>query len=172
LTDWFSNDDLFRSELEAGHLWATYVADQLRESGIDAVLTPLEWRDDIDDRHRFADERDIEVGTSAGPVTIEAKSRRLPFSSDPATYPYDTALVDTVSGWERKSVEPKAVVLVSRQSRAMLVIPVRTTRSKWTIKSTRDRVRGIDDDWYQCPRNLLVPFASLVSWLQRISTRQ
>jgi hypothetical protein len=169
VTDWFSNDPLFRRELEAGHHWASLVAARLMDAGLDARLTPVAWRETIDDRHRFADERDIEVHAGTEVVSIEAKSRRLAFTEDPATYPYATALVDTVSGWDQKIVKPKAVVLVSRETEAMLVVPVRTTQPRWTVKTTRDRVRNSEDRWYQCPKSLLLPFATLVAWLERSS---
>ena len=166
MTDWFANDRLFRQELEAGHRWAGLVAARLVEAGLDVHLTPMEWRETVEDRHRFADERDIEVRLEEATFTIEAKSRRLAFGDDPVSYPYNTALVDTVTGWDQKVVKPKAVVLVSQQTSSMLVVPVRSTRGQWTVKRTRDRIRGIEDRWYECRSSALLPFGDLVRWLQ------
>ena len=161
--DWFENDDLFRRELEAGHRWAQVVSQRFQGAGLHVEVTPLEWRKDIDDRHRFAGERDLLVGKSH--VHIESKSRRLHFTDDPATYPFDTAFVDTVSGWDQKPSVPVAVVLVSQLTEGMLVVPVRRTRAEWTIEERRDRVRDISDRWYCVRRRLLLPFDDLVQWL-------
>ena len=165
MTDWFANDELFRSELEAGHEWARLVAERLQAAGIAAALTPMAWRRDVDDRGRFNNERDVEVETGRGTLAIEVKSRRLAFTDEVASYPYDTALVDTVSGWEAKRQKPVAVVLVSRKAAGILVVSTRRTRDLWTVKHTHDRVRGIDDQWYQCPAALLLPFRVLSDWL-------
>jgi hypothetical protein len=163
MVDWFENDDLFRRELEAGHRWAEVIARRFLGAELHVEVTPLEWRNDIDDRRRFAGERDLLVGPSR--VHVEAKSRRLHFTDDPATYPFDTAFVDTVSGWDQKPSAPVAVVLVSQLTVGMLVVPVRTTRAQWTIEERRDRVRNISDRWYCVPRPLLLPFDDLVQWL-------
>jgi hypothetical protein len=48
----------------------------------------------------------------------------------------------------------------------MLVVPVRTTRDRWTVKAMRDRIRGIDDRWYECSTSLLVTFDRLVDRLK------
>ena len=87
MTDWFENNDLFRRELAKRHAWATKVHARLVEAGVDASLTPMEWRTDIDDRHRFANEGDIRVPTDRGEFLGGSKSRNLAFTNDPRTYP-------------------------------------------------------------------------------------
>src|SRR5689334_18766566 len=122
MTDWFSNDELFRRELSVGHQYAELVAARLREEGLHVVVTPMEVRADIDDRHRFANEFDLLVGERA-PCIIDVKSRDLAFSGD--DYPYPSAFVDTVGGWNAKATKPMAIVLVSQRTQAMRVVSVR-----------------------------------------------
>lgn len=161
--DWFDNDGLFRSELEEGHRQARKVSLRLEAQGLTTSLTPLAWRSTIDDRHQFSGEIDLKVER----LPVEAKSRRLTFTDKPHTYPFATAFIDTVSGWEQKTVKPRAVVLVSQETGCMLVVPVSGSRSQWSIKATRDRVRDIHDEWYVCSRGLLVTFDYFVSWLKK-----
>jgi hypothetical protein len=165
MTDWFENDELFRSELQAGHRHAELVAARLRAARLPITVTPLEWRKDIADRARFGDERDIIVDFAFDEIVVEVKSRRLAFEEQPSSYPYNTALVDTVSGWNRKQTTPRAVVVVSQRTRAMLVVPVRATRSRWTVERRFDRVRKIRYDWLAVARVDLVPFERLLAWL-------
>ncbi len=161
-TDWFENDALFRKELVEGHKWAAMVADRLNDAGIPAELTPMAWRQSIDDRYEFADEVDIVVETRAGTLAIESKSRNLHFTEDPSSFPYSTALVDTVYSWDRKITKRFAVVIVSQQTEQMLVVPPNSSRAEWTVKEGYDRVRNIPDRWYEVPTRFLVPFQQLV----------
>lgn len=165
-TDWFKNDALFRRELEVGHKWAAIVADRLNEEGVPAELTPLAWRDSIDDRHQFSNETDITILTHHGLLGIESKSRNLHFTDDPLTYPYSTAFVDTVSGWDRKTVKPIAVVFTSQKTRQMLALPSKSS-NVWTTEYTFDRVRKIYDWWYEAPSSTLLPFQVLVESLRK-----
>ena len=161
---WGENDALFRSEATEGHKWATFVADQLSTSGVPSTATPLEFAADVADRDRFVNEQDVTFVHQSG--FIEVKSRRLTFSGDPKSYPYRTAFVDTVTGWDKKQPKPLAVVLVSQVTSALLVIPV-STSPKWKAVSSFDRVRQINERWYTVESSLLRPFSSFVEWMDR-----
>ena len=165
LSDWFENDDLFREQLAVGHQWARRVADRMVTAGIPASLTPTEWRNDIHDRKRFENEADIIVDLPAGPIVIESKSRKLRFTG-PHDYPYGTAFVDTVEGWNKKDPRPVAVVLTSQVTGESVVVPVRTSQEHWTFRKVHDRVRNIDVVSYECPKRLLLPFERLTEWLK------
>jgi hypothetical protein len=167
MSDWFDNDELFRKELEEGHRWASLVVDRLNEQGVPALLTPLAWRKSIHDRSEFVDETDIVVQTSAGPLPIESKSRNLHFTEDPTTYPYPTAFVDTVSGWDKKTTKPFAVVLTSQKTQQMLVVPSRSPSLWWLTTTAYDRTRRIQDVWYEVPCYSLLPFQTLVDALRK-----
>jgi hypothetical protein len=162
-SDWFENDDLFRELLAVGHRWAGVVAAYLRNAGLDVEITPMEWRKTIEHRGEFADEYDLSVIGARVPIHVDVKSRALGFTT-PEDYPYPTAFVDTVSGWDAKAHKPSAIVLVSQLTGAMLVIP-RTSADKWTRAWSRDHVRGIDDWFYMIDRSLLRPMDVFVEWL-------
>jgi hypothetical protein len=123
----------------------------------------MEWRDTIDDRHRFSDEFDLRVGVRR-PCRVDVKSRRLEFTG-PHDYPWSTALVDTVSGWNAKAIKPAAIVLVSQQTRALAVIRG-STEPDWIVRRRFDNVRRIEDDFYEVQRELLASFDDLVEWLR------
>jgi hypothetical protein len=159
VTDWFENDELFFRQLSTGHEWAEVVAERFRAAGIAARATPMSRRRTLADRHRYRNEIDVLVGPIGAPVEI--KSRNLDFSADPATYPYDTAFVDTVGGWDAKDPKPVAIVLVSQKTGAMLVVPT-SSQATWTRTHKRDRVRNVRDIWYAVDRALLIPFDELL----------
>lgn len=161
--DWFANDDLFFDELAEGHEWAERVAAKLRAAALPVEVTPMRRRATIEHRHEFAKEVDLFVGSKR--VPIEVKSRRLRFTDDPATYPYNTAFIDTVSGWDAKEPRPMAVVLISQHTGGMLVVPPSTSPS-WVRESRRDRVRNIQDTWYCAPKGQLKTMDSLIDWLR------
>jgi hypothetical protein len=162
--DWFDNDALFLEQLAEGHRWAEHAAERLRSAGIAVQVTPMEVRAHIDDRADFADEWDMSVGSRA-PCRLDVKSRNLAFTSID-DYPFETALVDTVAGWEAKERHPHAIILVSQKTEALVVIPV-STRGSWTRARRFDRVRGIEDVFYEVDRRELRPIDDLVTWLRR-----
>jgi hypothetical protein len=81
------------------------------------------------------------------------------------SYPYDSAFVDTLDGWNKKKEKPLAVVLVSQKTSSMLVVPV-STSANWGSESKYDRVRGIFETWLTVGREYLKPMEELVSWLK------
>jgi hypothetical protein len=167
MTDWFENDGLFLTELQDGHREAIGVADRLRDRGLAVEVTPFEWRETIDHRHRFADEVDLTVGTRA-PCHVDVKSRRLSFRG-PSDYPWPTALVDTVSGWEAKTRKPVAVILVSKTTGGLAVVRS-STRAQWTTSRRFDSRRGIEDSFFEVDKELLAPFDEFVEWLHQRDT--
>lgn len=160
--DWEDNDELFYEELSAGHRWATHVANEMNERHVRCHVKPMEFRENLDDRDRFENEQDITFDIMSG--CVEVKSRRLHFTHDPRSFPYGTAFVDTVAGWEKKQPKPLAVVLVSQLTKAMIVVPT-STKGKWGTKRSFDRVRNIEESWYVVNRTQLRSFDDLVAWL-------
>lgn len=163
VTGWFENDQLFFEQLGIGHEWAEAVAARFRVAGITAMATPMTYRQTLADRHQYRNEIDLLVGATGAPV--EVKSRNLGFSEDPATYPYDTAFVDTVGGWDAKYPKPIVIVLVSQKTGAMLVVPA-SSQATWARTHTFDRVRNVQDVWYTVDRAQLLSFDALLGgWL-------
>jgi hypothetical protein len=162
--DWFENDELFRELLETGHAFAVKVAEALLSEGLAVTVTPMEWRETIEDRHEFADECDLVVGRSRQQV-VDVKSRKLRFSG-PADFPYRTAFVDTVSGWNAKTRKPIAIVLVSQRIPGGMAVIPRSTEPQWTQEIKYDRTREIEDRYYMIEKSLLRPIGDLVAYLR------
>lgn len=160
---WLDNDQLFFEQLEIGHDWAEKVATRLTAAGVSASATPMVRRLSVDHRHEFRNEQDVVL--ARGHRAVEVKSRNLAFFEEPSTYPYPTALLDTVSGWDAKHPKPVAVVLVSQITGAMLVAPL-STSDNWTVTNAHDRVRGIDDRWYTVDVDDLIPFPVFIQRLR------
>jgi len=159
----------FAEHAKIGQTWADHVAQDLNQHGIDCKATPLELAKDIADRARFENEQDITFSSHSG--CLEVKSRNLRFTDDPQSFPYATAFVDTVSGWEKKSPFPLAVVLVSQITEAKLVVPV-STYEKWGKQHSFDRIRNYSDVWYTVNKSYLRSYSDLKAWLTaRVSMR-
>jgi hypothetical protein len=174
-TPFHRNDALFHRELLTGHRWATRVGDRLRQQipehcGYDVTVTPMEWRDGLHDLQRFRSEKDIVVGRRGeAECVVEVKSRGLHFTDDPSSYPerFDTAIVDTVDGWDSKVHRDQviAVVLVSQATAGMLVVPVRTSRRSWVTERRWDDTRKHWAWNYEVPRDRLARMADLVTYI-------
>ena len=165
MTNWIENDELFKRELATGNKWANHVADSLNSFDVPCHATEMVFRDDISQIPEFSqNDKDVILHGMSG--FIEVKSRNLSFSSDPSSYPYETAFVDTADGWSKKAEKPTAVVLISQRTSEMLVVPV-TSESCWGQESKYDRVRGIFDTWLIVHKTHLRPFSELVEHLRQ-----
>ena len=162
-SDWGYDDNFFRKEAQIGQTFTEIVANYLNYNGIKCRATELEFAKDVADRERFkTHEQDIIFDLMPG--CLEVKSRRLQFFPDPNSYPFSTAFVDTVSGWDAKAEVPLGVVLISQMTSSMLVVPP-SSKNLWTQYSSYDRFRKIHETWYQCPKTELKHIDLLVDFL-------
>ena len=135
MTSWIENDTLFKKELETGNHWSNHVASVLNENRIPCYATKMVFRDSIEEISDFSkNDKDIVLTNPTG--HIEVKSRNLKFESNPESYPYETAFVDTLDGWNKKAEKPLAVVLVSQRTSELLVIPT-TSEPYWGQETIR-----------------------------------
>jgi len=162
---WRENQALFLAELREGRRWQEWAAAELRLRGLRVELPEHSERAHIEDADRWTRrDQDLVVrGSAVGDCVLEVKSRPLYFL-DPPSYPWSTALVDTVDGWAAKEIEPRAVLLVSRPARRILVVSA-ATRPRWTVKRAKDQVRNTVADFYECPKRYLASFEWLVQKL-------
>lgn len=164
MTSWIQNDELFFKELATGNKWAQFVASHLNSVGVPCYTPEGKVRSHISEISSFSEnEKDIVFTDMSG--HLEVKSRNLSFGDSVESYPYDSAFVDTLDGWNKKKEKPLAVVLVSQKTSSMLVVPVSSSGS-WGSESKYDRVRGIFETWITVNREYLKPMSELVSWLK------
>ena len=164
MTVWIENDTLFLRELAVGSKWANYVAERLNSVGVPCEATEMVFRNSISDIQSFS-ENDKDILLHRTPGYIDVKSRNLSFTSDPSSYPYSTAFVDTVNGWYQKKEKPVAVVLVSQKTSEMLVIPT-TSEPYWNQELRHDYVRDIDDIFLTVSKEYLRSFDELAAHLK------
>jgi len=165
MTSWIENDTLFKKELETGNHWSNHVASVLNENQIPCYATKMVFRDSIEEISDFSkNDKDIVLTNPTG--HIEVKSRNLKFDVTPESYPYETAFVDTLDGWNKKAEKPLAVVLVSQRTSELLVIPT-TSEPYWGQETKYDNVRGIYDTWLTVHKTHLRPLSDLLDHLRR-----
>lgn len=160
--DWLDDEAKFVDQLRTGYRYAEIVAECLREHLLQVEVTPMEVRDHVDERHRFSDEIDLCVGHARR--LVDVKSRNLEFTG-PRDFPYETALVDTVSSWQKKAHKPCAIVLISQRTKGLAVVRA-STRTDWKQVERFDKEREIRDLFFEVPRELLATFDEFAEWLK------
>ncbi|MDP9438574.1 MAG: hypothetical protein M3P49_07505 [Actinomycetota bacterium] len=164
--NWHENDDLFFRELDEGRRWQLYVASKLLEAGLWVQVPEGSVRDSIEDVPAYANEADIWV-TRKRPAKIEVKSRRVEFTGPhdipPNRRPF---IVTTESSWNNADTKPIAVVIVSQETRGIVVASSRRSR-EWEVRYLYDNVRRIHDYFLCTPVERLFTFDELTKHLQR-----
>jgi hypothetical protein len=161
---WKDNDALFFKELREGYEWQKLVATYFQVSGLDVQMPELTFRVSFEEAGEYIDTKDLIVN---GHI-IEVKSRREHFTSA-KDFPYHTAFVDTVAGYDAKITKPLAYVMISRETKAMLCLPSFNKPDYWTIENRFDRVRKINENFYMAPKNKLRNLENLVQQIKNRS---
>jgi len=121
---------------------------------------------DPDNPNRYA-AYELDIVLEAIPYNLEIKARTLSFTNDPASFPYDTVIVDTVKGYEIKEAKPLAYVLYSEPTGCLLAVAP-STRPYWVKESLYASNVGFVDQFYLCPREYLRPMSSLIERIHEL----
>lgn len=157
---WSENDELFFRELRVGHEWQRLPAVFFALHNFSIEMPALSIRESIDQASTWKDQVDLVVEGHP----IEIKSRNESFTS-PESFPYETIIVDTVSGYDAKLVKPLAYIMISRPTGAMLTLRA-TTPKGWSKAYRFDHVRRIHDEFYLCDRDKIQTLDCLVKFLR------
>lgn len=166
MTSWSKNDELFFSELKAGHDWQKLPALFLKLNGLNVEVPDLTIRSSIKEASKWKDTADLTVNG----YIIEIKSRNEAFTSA-ASFPYDTIFVDTVSGYKAKSIKPLAYVMVSRKTGGMLAL-FSASSDAWKIEEKFDRVRRIKESFYVAEKKDFMTLEPLIEKLKISSLKE
>ncbi|MHC4676566.1 MAG: hypothetical protein ACYTBZ_29115 [Planctomycetota bacterium] len=165
---WIENDELFIKELKKGYGFQIYVALQFLLEGLWVRVPPLSIRDSREEIPQYTrNEADLFVwGSGNGKQKkISVKSRNIEFYTID-TYPYKTIFIDTVRGWEAKEEKPCAVIIISQQTKEIIVVPV-SSREHWTIEERSDQTRNIAaEEFYAVSKEYAKTFSELVEWIK------
>jgi hypothetical protein len=169
-TRWIDDKEKFFELLELGHKWQIYVGKKLFERGFAVQVPRLRRRETIDQIQEFTrHDSDLLVGSWRRHFLVEIKSRAFRFTG-PHDFPSSMPFVDTVNGWNRKKLEPVAIIQPSRVTGAMVVVPG-STQKHWTKVRNWDSLRQIWVNNYACPRELLKTFDDFCDWLEKICNK-
>lgn len=165
MISWSANDALFLDELQGGRRWELYVATKLLDAGLWVQVPELKIRDHIRDAGQYRDQADVLIGPPPG-VKLEIKSRNGLRFTGPDDVPSSRMpfFVTTRQSWEDATSKPSAVVVVSRETGGIVVIP-RSSARTWEVLERRDKVRGIREHFLAAPRSALRSFPELVEAL-------
>lgn len=161
---WSENDRLFKQMLREGRRWEEHVKKRIERWGHPVHLPELSVRASIEEATEYLNQIDL---TIYGRV-FEVKSRKLRFTS-PDDFPYDDIMVDTVRGYMGKDPGPAAYICVSQETGRMICLDC-STFPEWKQVSTRDRVRNIEDSFYEAPRSLWRDERALRRMLGRLAS--
>jgi hypothetical protein len=158
---WMKNDALARQQMEIGWRWQRFVGAFFEALEFPVTLEVNSFRKSVAQIPEYSDSHDLVVAGER----VEVKSRDLFFTSDPMSFPYETAFVDTVRKYNVHESQPIAYVFVSQKTGALVWTPGRDS-SKWTKEGSPDHVRGIKDEFYLVSKNRLLPIDDLVRTLR------
>jgi len=163
VAEWLKNDELFRRMVQEGHSWQEYAAERIREAGHRVVVPPLTIRENVADRDRWIDTKDILIER----FPFEVKSRNVTFSS-PEDFPYPDIIVDTVRGYDAKVQKPLGYLYVSRETGCMMWTWGRTPES-WEKRLAKDNVRNLVDLFYFAPKTAWMSFPAILPVLSTLT---
>lgn len=151
----------YHAAMTAGHGFNEYVADVLTSFGISQVAVPeLELVTDAAAiKEKTKNEKDVLVGD----LVLEVKSSSRSFTSI-EDFPHNPLIVDTVYGYEQKTIKPFAYIIISQLTKAMFVIPC-GTHSHWEKHEYWDKNRQLVDDFYMVKKSDCRLFIDLVDEL-------
>jgi hypothetical protein len=156
----------FEPRLRDGKKWELYVARKFASRGFETFWHPRANPNATNEEMTVLD-RDILVSCWAGLLlTFECKSRNQYFTG-PKDFPFNEIIVDTADGWDAKAIRPTAVIMVSKQTGGIAVVPS-ATQKFWREQPIVDRQRQIVEIDYLCPRDRMVSFDQLCRWLERV----
>lgn len=161
---WSENDELFIKELNEGFAWQYLPMLFFKLQGLDVQMPELEIRDgSIKNASPYFNSKDLFVNGQR----VEVKSRKEKFTS-PSTFPYETAMVDTVKKFTGRKDKPVAYVMISRDTGSMLWVDA-TRYDDWEIIERFDNTRKFRERFFVVPKNKLMPLNFLVNALRRVS---
>jgi len=141
---WSQNDELFKKELSKGIYYAGKVVEYLAKKGINCEYdNNLDFRKSIKESYKYKDQ----VDASYKGRILEIKSRREKFIT-PLDFPYDTIMIETVRGYDQKSIKPYAYINISQITGAIICLPG-YKNDDWIVSRHFDRTRKIHDTWYE-----------------------
>lgn len=150
----------YQEAIKKGYQYNLMVAQKLISRGVpNVIVPPFEQWDGVSKEIITKEEKDITVGN----LVIEVKCRNLKFNGL-ADFPYEKIIVDTVHGYDSKTIKPFAYVIVSEYTNECFVIPGGTFKY-WTIASVYDNVRKTTDDCYFVERRFCSLWIELVDVL-------
>jgi hypothetical protein len=147
----------FAEDIKRGRATELAVAGDLEARGFDVAVPESGWVPEDKDN-----QADLIVESKA---ILEVKARGFRFRG-PWDYPYPTAFLGSVDRWQRRTVLPAAVVLVSEKTGAKLAVWT-DTMDDWETEARHDKYRNKDEVSYAAPRRLLWRWKPFVEELRR-----
>lgn len=145
----------FLMKLEQGKKTEDYVAQKLREAGIE-VEQPV-YPEGMPRSYYTKNQVDM----VANGYILEIKGSRYTFNSV-ADFTYPTRFIEGVSGFEAKLNVPEYYVNVSNPTGAIVALNVELTRADWKVEHITDRTRNYSYDMYLCDSKLWMDFDDFV----------
>lgn len=151
----------YHKAMEDGHAYNHYVADILRHFGVPGVVVPefsiATTPEEITDKTK--NEKDILVDDLV--IEVKASSRAFRNAEE---FPYNPVIVDTVYGYDLKTIKPLVYIIVSQVTKGMFVIPT-ATKADWTIRTYKDLDRNIEDRFYMVSKRHCRPIIEFIDLL-------
>ncbi len=155
----------FKARFEQGKKWEKVVFDRLVEAGIPAEMECDGWIEGANVHDMTVNDKDIVIPTDDGLVVLEVKSRRgKTVFTGPDDFPFDTCIVDTKYGFDKKAVKPNYYISICQHTSGIIVIPV-SSKVDWMESPIYDSYEGKRNTCYVAPKHSFRDFDWLVEEL-------
>jgi hypothetical protein len=173
----YPNPELFKSELETGHLFEEKVQDRLLELGFNVQLGNEQERLQQVGLHQhanytnpFLQERDITVKSRTGRVLLEVKSRNVSFTGVD-DFPFNPPFVMAKGRWDAVRVKPAAVLMISQVTDCIIALNSKTADSWRVLPGPYEPARKIREDKLTADISLWSDFDTFVEQLSKVCPR-
>jgi hypothetical protein len=144
--DYEENDPSFIADLRKSKDAVAVAAEWLSAKGYPVVIRPTFERPSVEQMGEYSDDGDIEIVQR-----VEVKRRQnLTFTSK-EDFPYETIIVDACHCYDKARPKPYLYIIFNREMTAAFVVDVKHTLSQWQRVMKRDRFKGRNRVFYECP---------------------
>jgi len=144
--DYERSDPSFIADLRNSKEAVELAAKWLSEMGYPVIVRPTFERPSVERMSEFSDSGDLEIVQR-----VEVKRRQLLTFTSKSDFPYETIIVDACHCYDKAHPKPYAYIIFNREMTAAFIVDVKRTVSEWRRVEKRDRHKGRDRAFYECP---------------------
>lgn len=159
---WIEDTQYFKDQCNIGKSFEKLVAEKLIAAGIsDVVHEDSGFRKDITEIHKYT-KTSGDLKIKGWPFEVKSRTEVFNTTDD---WKYWPMFVDTVSSFDRKTVQPRGYIFISQATGALMGVGVKS-KEHWTITKKWDNKRKISEKFYCVDKTYVVNEQDLIKQLK------